>query len=188
MLNTTKTETSLEIEIVASAGSLREFVTFPFVRYQGDALWVPPLIEERLDFLNPGKNPFFEHAQVALFLARRGRTVVGTVSAAVDENYMAFHGERMATFGFFETLDEPEVAIQLLAAAETYARENGATVIRGPISFSTNHELGLLIEGFDTSPMVMMTYNPPSYAALIEGCGYHKATTRRSTCLRILAI
>jgi GNAT superfamily N-acetyltransferase len=93
----------------------------------------------------------------------------------VDENYAAFQGERMATFGFFETIDDPEVAARLLAAAEAYARAQGATVIRGPISFSTNHELGLLVEGFDTSPMVMMTYNPLSYAALIEDCGYRKA-------------
>jgi GNAT superfamily N-acetyltransferase len=175
MLNTAKTEISIDIEQVAGPRSLREFVTFPFARYQGDPLWVPPLIEERLDFLNPRKNPFFEHAQVALFLARRGGKVVGTVSAAIDENYAAFHGERMATFGFFETIDDPQVAARLLAAAEAYAREQGATVVRGPISFSTNHELGLLVEGFDSSPMVMMTYNPQSYAALIEGCGYRKA-------------
>jgi GNAT superfamily N-acetyltransferase len=175
MSNSTITESSIEIETVASPRSLREFVSFPFARYQGDALWVPPLIEERLDFLNRRKNPFFEHAQVALFLARRGGIVVGTVSAAVDENYMAFHGQRMATFGFFETIDDPEVAAQLLAAAEAYARAQGATAICGPISFSTNHELGLLVEGYDTSPMVMMTYNPPSYAALIESCGYGKA-------------
>ena len=175
VINTTSSSTSIQIETVAGARSLREFVTFPFARYRGDLLWVPPLIEERLDFLNPRKNPFFEHAQVALFLARRGGVVVGTISAAIDENYAAFHGERMATFGFFETIDDAEVAAHLLATAEAYAREQGATVMRGPLSFSTNHELGLLIEGFDTSPMVMMTYNPPSYAALIEGCGYHKA-------------
>jgi GNAT superfamily N-acetyltransferase len=178
MINTTQTDhsrTNIQIEIVAGKRNLREFVTFPFARYRGDLLWVPPLIEERLDFLNPRKNPFFEHAHVALFLARRCGAVVGTISAAVDENYMAFHGERMATFGFFETIDDSEVAARLLAAAESYAREHGATVIRGPISFSTNHELGLLIEGFDSSPMVMMTYNPPSYAALIESCGYGKA-------------
>jgi GNAT superfamily N-acetyltransferase len=178
MIDTTQATLSsaeIQVERVNNRRGLREFVTFPFTRYHGDPLWVPPLIEERLDFLNPRKNPFFEHAHVALFLARRAGAVVGTVSAAVDENYAAFHGERMATFGFFESIDEPEVAARLLAAAEAYAREQGATVVRGPISFSTNHELGLLVEGFDTSPMVMMTYNPRSYAALIEGHGYRKA-------------
>jgi len=166
---------NIQIERVTNKRGLRQFVTFPFIRYRGDPLWVPPLIEERLDFLNPRKNPFFEHAHVALFFAHRAGTIIGTISAAVDENYAAFHGERMATFGFFETIDDPAVAAQLLAAAEAYARGHGATIIRGPISFSTNHELGLLIQGFDTSPMVMMTYNPPSYAALIESCGYGKA-------------
>jgi GNAT superfamily N-acetyltransferase len=81
----------------------------------------------------------------------------------------------LATLVFFETIDDQIVAARLLAAAEGYAREQGATVIRGPLSFSSNHELGLLIEGFDTPPMVMMTYNPPSYADLLEGCGYRKA-------------
>lgn len=166
---------TIQIERVAGGAALREFVRFPFARYAGDPGWVPPLIEERLDFLNPRKNPFFEHAEVALFLARRGGAVVGTISAAVDENYAAFHGERMGTFGFFETTDEPAVAARLLAAAEGFARAHGATVMRGPMSFSTNHEIGLLVEGFDTPPMVMMTYNPQSYAALIEGHGYTKA-------------
>src|SRR5688500_13138113 len=101
---------AIQIEPVAGVRGLRQFVRFPFARYQGDPLWVPPLIEERLDFLNPRKNPFFEHAHVALFLARRAGAVVGTVSVAVDENYAAFQGERMATFGFFETSDDPEVA------------------------------------------------------------------------------
>jgi GNAT superfamily N-acetyltransferase len=165
----------IQIERVEGARSLRQFVVFPFRHYHGDPNWVPPLIEERLDFLTPSKNPFFEHAHVALFLARRADTVVGTISAAIDENYAAFQGERMATFGFFETVDDPAVASHLLAAAEAFAREHGATVVRGPISFSTNHELGLLIEGFDTPPMVMMTYNAPFYGALIEGSGYHKA-------------
>jgi GNAT superfamily N-acetyltransferase len=175
MIDTTATQSDIQIERVASARSLRQFVTFPFTRYRGDPLWPPPLIEERLDFLNPRKNPFFEHAHVALFLARRGGAVVGTISAAIDENYAAFQGERMATFGFFETIDDPAVAARLLAEAESFAHAGGATVMRGPISFSTNHELGLLIEGFESAPMVMMTYNPPTYAALIERCGYQKA-------------
>src|SRR5262245_45221180 len=169
------TATDIRIERVDSARSLRQFVTFPFTRYRDDSSWVPPLIEERLAFLNPKKNPFFEHAQVALFLARRGDEVVGTISGAFDQNYVAYQGERMATFGFFEANDDPQVAAQLLGAAETYARQQQATVIRGPMNFSTNHELGLLVEGFDTAPMVMMTHNPPSYAALIEGNGYRKA-------------
>jgi GNAT superfamily N-acetyltransferase len=150
-------------------------VTFPFGHYRGDPCWVPPLIEERLEFLSPRKNPFFEHAHVALFLARRGAEVVGTISAAVDERYAALSGERQATFGFFECDREPEVAAALLEAAEGFARGHGATVVRGPMSFSTNHEVGLLVEGFDTPPMVMMTYNPPWYAELITACGYAKA-------------
>jgi GNAT superfamily N-acetyltransferase len=142
-------EETIEIEQVVDAHGRRTLVSFPFERYRG--------------------------AYVALFLARRGGAVVGTISVAVDEQHAAFHGERAATFGFFECVNDQAVAARLLAAAEGHARTQGATLIRGPMSFSTNHELGLLVEGFHTPPMVMMTHNPPSYAALIEGCGYSKA-------------
>lgn len=169
------TSKQVAITRVKTTRELRQFVEFPFARYQGDPSWVPPLIEERLDFMNPKKNPFFDHADVALFLAQRAGKVVGTISVAIDANHEAFHHERMAAFGFFETNDDAEVAEQLLATAERYARERHATVVRGPLNFSTNHELGLLIEGFDEPPMVMMTYNPRSYAPMIERAGYHKA-------------
>jgi GNAT superfamily N-acetyltransferase len=93
----------------------------------------------------------------------------------VDDNHNAFHGERMAAFGFFETIDDQEVADALLGAAEEWARAQGMAIMRGPMNFSTNHELGLLIDGFDEPPMVMMTYNPRYYARMIEARGYVKA-------------
>lgn len=166
---------SLAIEQVTDKKRLLEFIEFPFKLYRGDPNWVPPLIEERRDFLDPKKNPFFEHARAQLFLARRDGELVGTIAAAIDENHNQFHDELMGAFGFFETIDDPEVAGALLEAAEEWAREQGMAIMRGPMNFSTNHEIGLLIDGFDEPPMVMMTYNPRYYAGLIERCGYGKA-------------
>ncbi|MBM4460499.1 MAG: N-acetyltransferase [Chloroflexi bacterium] len=165
----------LRIEPVTDRKGLLEFVKFPFTHYRGDPHWVPPLIEERLDFFDPKKNPFFEHARCQLFLARRDGKLVGEIAAVVDDNHNAFHSERTGAFGFFESVDDQAVADALLNAAECWVRDQGMTVIRGPQNFSTNQEIALLVEGFDEPPMVMMTYNPRYYAGLIERHGYGKA-------------
>jgi GNAT superfamily N-acetyltransferase len=165
----------LQIEPVVDKKGLAEFVEFPFRLYRGDPNWVPPLIEERRSFLDPRKNPFFEHARSQLFLARRGGETVGTIGAVVDDNHNTYHDERMGAFGFLETIDDQEVASALLSAAEEWARGQGMAIMRGPLNFSTNHEVGLLIDGFDEPPMVMMTYNPRYYIDLIEARGYRKA-------------
>jgi GNAT superfamily N-acetyltransferase len=165
---------SMEIELVRDKRGLLEFVEFPFQLYRGDPSWVPPLIEERRDFLDPKKNPFFEHARFQLFLARRGGDLVGTIGAVVDDNHNEYHHERMAAFGFFESIDNQEVADALLGAAEAWGRAQGMAIMRGPMNFSTNHEVGLLIDGFDDPPMVMLTHNPRYYAQLIGARGYSK--------------
>ncbi len=161
----------LRIEPITDKRGVTEFVKFPFKLYRGDPNWVPPLIEERLDFLDPKKNPFFEHARCQLFLARRGDELVGTIAAVVNDNHNAFQNEQAGSFGFLETVNDQEVADALLGAAEVWVREQGMAVIRGPLNFSTNEEIGTLIDGFDEPPMVMMTYNPRYYPALIEAHG-----------------
>jgi len=166
---------SLVIEPITDKQGLMALIEFPFTLYQGDQSWVPPLIEERRDFLDPKKNPFFEHARHQLFLARRAGAVVGTIGAVVDDNHNQTHEERAGAFGFFETIDDQAVADALLDAAEEWVRGQGMTIIRGPLSFSTNQECGLLIDGFDEPPMVMMTYNRRYYARLLEAHGYTKA-------------
>jgi GNAT superfamily N-acetyltransferase len=166
---------SLVIEPITDKHGLMALIEFPFTLYRDDQSWVPPLIEERRDFLDPKKNPFFEHARHQLFLARRAGAVVGTIGAVVDDNHNQTHEERAGAFGFFETIDDQAVADALLNAAEEWVRRQGMTIIRGPLSFSTNQECGLLIDGFDEPPMVMMTYNRSYYARLIEGHGYAKA-------------
>ena len=166
---------SIRIEPVTDRNGIVEYVKFPFRLYRGDPNWVPPLIEERRDFFDTKKNPFYEHARFQLFLARREGELVGTIGAVVNDNHNAFHDEKSGAFGFFEAIDDPAVAAALFEAAEDWVRGQGMNVIRGPLNFSTNDEVGTLIEGFDEPPMVMMTYNPRYYPALIEGRGYTKA-------------
>jgi GNAT superfamily N-acetyltransferase len=134
-----------------------------------------PLIEERRDYLDPKKNPLYEHSRFQLFVARRDGELVGTVGAIVNDRHNEVHHELMGAFGFFECIDDQAVADALLDTAEAWCREQGMTVIRGPLNFSMNDEVGTLIDGFDEPPMVMMTYNPRYYPALIECHGYIKA-------------
>lgn len=165
----------ISVEPITDAKGITELVKFPFKLYRGDPNWVPPFIEERRDFFDPRKNPFYEHARYQLFLARRGGETVGTIGAVINANHNAFHNEQIGAFGFFESVNDQAVADALFDAAEGWVREQGMTAMRGPLSFSTNDEVGALIEGFDEPPMVMMTYNPRYYPALIEGHGYTKA-------------
>jgi hypothetical protein len=165
----------LRIEQVSDKRGILEFVEFPFKLYRGDPNWVPPLIEERRDFLDPNRNPFFEHARCQLFLARRGNALVGTIGAVVNDNHNAFHNEKAGAFSFFECINDQQVADMLLDTAEAWTREQGMSIMRGPLNFSTNDEIGTLVDGFDEPPVVMMTYNPRYYPSLIEAHGYGKA-------------
>jgi GNAT superfamily N-acetyltransferase len=130
---------------------------------------------ERRDFLNPKKNPFFEFGEVELFLARRGGQVVGRIAAVKDPHYNDFHGTKWGFFGLFECINDVGVARALLDTAERWARERGFDTLVGPMNFSTNADCGLLVEGFDKPPAILMTYNPPYYATLFEACGLAKA-------------
>ena len=163
------------VEAVTDQKGISEFVKFPFKLYKGDPNWVPPFIEERRDYFDPKKNPLYEHTRYQLFLARRDGELVGTIGAVVNDNHNHFHDEQVGAFGFFESLNDQAVADALLDAAETWVRGQGMKAIRGPLNFSTNDEIGTLIDGFNEPPMVMMTYNPRYYPALIEGHGYTKA-------------
>jgi GNAT superfamily N-acetyltransferase len=164
----------MEVVPVESPADLRRFIQVPYDRYRGNPYWVAPLPSDELVRLTPGKNPYFEHAEAGYFLARDGGKIVGRVSASVDRNYDSFQGEKQATFGFFEATS-PEATAALIAAADTWARSKGAEVLRGPMSFTTNDECGLLIEGFDLRPVLLMPYNPPEYAVWLSGAGLAKA-------------
>jgi len=165
----------VEVARVQSGVEKDEFIRFQWKVYDGDLHWVSPLLMERREFLDPAKNPFYDHADVALFVARRGREVVGRIAAVEDRNFNAFHGTKTAYFGLYESVNDPGVAAALFKAAKDWARWRGLDTLLGPMNLSTNYEVGLLVEGFDSDPYVMMPYNPRYYGELFEACGMKKA-------------
>ena len=156
-------------------GNLSLFLKFPYKFYKNDPLWVPPLIGERKAFFNPAKNPFFSHARVRYFLAYDQGKPVGRVAGILNEAHNGFHGEKVYFFGFFECENNLGSAAALLEKVEAAAREEKMEILRGPANFSTNDEVGFLLEGFDSPPVVMMTYNPPYYNELMAKLGFSKA-------------
>jgi ribosomal protein S18 acetylase RimI-like enzyme len=142
--------------------------------YRGDPNWVPPLRDD-VARVFADKNPFFRHAEMQLFVARRENEDVGRIAAILDRNHNEFHGEKTGFFGFFESENDRAVSDALLGAAAEWTRKRGMEILRGPANPSLNDEAGLLVEGFDTPPVLMMTYNPRYYALLLEEAGFRKA-------------
>jgi hypothetical protein len=158
--------------------STREFIDIQWRINARDPNWVAPLRMTVRSGLNRKKHPFHQHAKVALFIARRGRAAVGRIAAIVNRAHNEFHGDSVGFFGLFECLDDPDASAALLGEAEEWLRRHGCTSIRGPVNLSTNDEIsspGILIEGFDSRPVLMMSHNPRYYAALVERKGYVKA-------------
>jgi GNAT superfamily N-acetyltransferase len=160
---------------VGDRHDFQQFLKLPWRIYQHDPHWVPPLLFDQKQLLNRRKHPFHQHAEVEYFLAWRGEEVVGRVAAVVNHQYVQFHEEATGFFGFFESTNDVEVAVALLRTAEQWVAERGMNYIRGPMSFSTNEECALLIDGFDTAPTVMMPYNPRYYRNLLIAARYTKA-------------
>lgn len=173
----TRRATTLDVRVdaVRSGRDVQQFINLPYRHYRNDANWVPPLRMAQKDILNRRRHPFYKTSDAEMFLARRNGEIVGRVMAILNHAHNEFHQERAGFFGFFESEDDPTTAEALLGAAGDWVRSRGAEVIRGPVNPSTNYECGLLIDGCDSAPRVMMTYNPRYYAGLIEGCGFGKA-------------
>ena len=165
---------SVTVTPVSDRRDLDAFIKLPFNLYRNDPNWVPPLLFRERQRFDPKTNPFLQHADAQLFLAHHDGQTVGRISAQVDHEHNRFHEERTGFFGFFESEDDPDTARALLGAAGGWLRERGMEAVRGPLSFSINQEVGLLIEGFDMPPMVMMAYSRPYYGRLIESAGYEK--------------
>ena len=163
----------MEIIEVRDGKGLRKFIDLPYSLYAKDPLYVPLLKREVLEHLT-SKNPFFQHAEVKYFVAEDGGRTVGRIASIINQRHREFHNEEVGFFGFFETLNDPAVSGLLLEAAEHALKLKGIKTMRGPMNFSTNEECGLLIDGFDTSPMLMTPYNPPYYSDLMEKCGLRK--------------
>jgi len=165
---------SIQIHPVTTRRDLRAFVKFPWRVYKDDPNWVPPLISERLEYLDPATGLFYGHAEVALFLARRGREVVGTIGAFVDHRRIEYLGQPEGGFGFFEVIEDYAVAERLLDAACEWLRKHNMPVVRGPTSFSNNDCPGVLIEGYDCPPVMMEAHTPLYYKDFLERYGMEK--------------
>lgn len=165
----------VQIVPVRSRRDINLFVGMPWPIYADDSCWVPPLLIERKDFINRKRHPFYLHGAAAQFLAVRAGQVVGRILVSDDPNYNREHQSNLGCFGMFESIDDEAVAAALLDAAAEWLRARGRDTMRGPIDYSLNYNCGLLIEGFDTPPRIMMNHNPPYYARLLEAWGLAKA-------------
>lgn len=167
----------IEVRPVESRKDLDRFIRLPWRIYKDDPAWVPPLISDVKSVLDT-RHPFHRHADVRLYLAWRDNEVVGRVAGILNHAHNEFHGEKTAFFGLFESVRDIDVTRALLRTVEAWARELGMDRLRGPMNLSTNDELvgpGVLVEGFDSPPVLMMGHTPPWYANLLEQADYRKA-------------
>jgi GNAT superfamily N-acetyltransferase len=163
----------VEVRPVQTRGDLTRFIKLPYGLHEGTP-WVPPLLFERRQFLDRGKNPYFQHAEAEYFLAWRDGEPVGRITAQVDRRWDEFQGGNDGQFGFIDAVDDPEVFGALLDTAEGWVRERGRERLIGPMDFTTNDECGLLIEGYDRRPMILEPWHPPHYREKLEAAGYAK--------------
>ncbi|HUI72468.1 MAG TPA: hypothetical protein VL354_18255, partial [Spirochaetia bacterium] len=162
------------VERVESKKQMKEFVKFPYSLYKKDPNWVPQLLTDDYRKLNRTKHPFWEHAEGEFFLARRDGAVVGRIAGIHDRIWEEIHKEKAGYWGWFECVDDPEVARALFDAASGFVRSKGCTRIIGPMTPNANDFIGTQIEGFDGSPVIMMSYNPTYYDRLIQSYGNRK--------------
>jgi hypothetical protein len=170
--------TDLSVRPVRTTADLRRFIALPYALHRGDPHWVPPLRMDVRKMLDRKKNPFFHRAEAEYFTAERrnGGTaeVVGRIAAIQNRAHNEFHGDQVGFFGFFECVNDQAVADALFSAAAPWLRARGLDTMRGPASFSTNDECGLLVNGFDTPPTLLNPHNPPYYVDLLERAGFVK--------------
>jgi len=162
------------IKPVSTKSEWNKFVKFPYKFYKNDPNFVPHLISEQKELLNPKKHPFYEHAEVQLFLAFKNGKIVGRIAAIIDHLHNEVHEEKTGFFGFFESINDFETAEALLSSARMWIKDRGMNQFRGPLNPSQNEECGLLIDSFDSPPVIMMTYNPQYYIDLFEKYGLKK--------------
>jgi hypothetical protein len=163
------------VKSVTDKSELNQFIKFPWQIYKGDNYWVPPLLMEQKTLLNKQKNPFFKDAQAEYFLAFRNGEVVGRIAAIKNDIHLKYHNDSSGQFGFFECINDQQVANALFDKAKSWMKENSLKYMRGPANPSSNDIYGMLVEGFDDSPRLLMPYNPKYYIELCENYGMKKA-------------
>ncbi|CAN5879904.1 hypothetical protein BH11PSE3_BH11PSE3_16530 [soil metagenome] len=159
---------------VEGKAGLKAFIDLPKRLYAGHKGYTPHLDLERKEAFSPQKNPLFGHVEVAFFLARRAGRVVGRITAQIDRASLERYGDATGHFGCLVAEDDPAIFTALFAAAESWLRAKGMTRATGPFSLSVNEEVGLLIWGFDSRPVLLVPYDPPYAGPRVESCGYTK--------------
>ncbi len=165
---------NLVIQRVATARQKKQFLQFPWTLYRGDPNWIPPLRGDQKELVGYKPHPFYARNSAQTFLACRGSEVCGRIAAILNQGHIVQHNDRRGFFGFFDCIDDQEAANGLFDAVRRWFADQDIHRLRGPTNPSLNYELGLLIDGFDSPPTFMMTYNPPYYARLIENYGFRK--------------
>ncbi len=165
---------AVTVRKVDNAADFKAFFEFPWTIYKNDPNWVPPLLSMRRDQLDHKKNPSWEYMEGDYFAAWRGDKIVGTIAAYINHRHNEFHNEHIGWFGAFEVFDDQEVATALLNTATEWVKAKGYDAIRGPQTFTTHEDVGVLVDGF-TRPVLLMPYNYPYYKDLIEGAGFTKS-------------
>ncbi|NNE23855.1 MAG: N-acetyltransferase, partial [Rhizobiales bacterium] len=171
----TSPDFAIEVRGVSDDAGLKAFLDVPFIIYSDDPNWVPQLDMERREHLSAKHNPYFEHAEAQLFVAYKNGQPVGRISAQVDQLRLERYGDAGGQFGFLEGIEDPDVFAKLLEAAEGWLTARGMKLAKGPFSFSINEETGLLVDGFERPPSIMMGHAKPYYGAQLEALGYAKA-------------
>jgi GNAT superfamily N-acetyltransferase len=166
---------SVEIIEVKTAKEKKVFIDFEWEINKNTPNWVSPLKMERTKILNIKKNPFFQHSEIQLFLAKKDGKISGRIAAITNENYTKFQKDDAGFWGFFDCIDDQETANALFDAAANWLKNKNRDKMIGPMNPSLNDEAGLLIDGFDTPPYIMMTHNPEYYSKLVDGYGNKKA-------------
>lgn len=163
------------VTLVTSKEERKEFIEFPYRFYQDKEHWIPPLKMEQKKLIDTDKNPFYNNAEIALFLAEQNGETCGRIAAIVDHRYNEFHESKTGFFGFFECIDDPSMAQLLFKVVNDWLRDRGMTELLGPASPSMMDEVGILVEGFDHDPSIMMPYHKPYYDKLLKAAGLQKA-------------
>jgi len=166
---------SLEIIHADSKKEQQKFIDLEWKLNRSVPNWISPLRIERKKILSASKNPFFQHARMQLFLALKDNTPCGRIAAIINENHNAFHNEQVGFWGFFQCINDQQVADALFQKAAVWIRSQGMVRMYGPLNPSTNDEAGLLIDGFDSPPYVLMPHNPEYYTKLVDKAGNKKA-------------
>jgi GNAT superfamily N-acetyltransferase len=160
---------------VDGPAQLEQFIRMPFKLYRDDPRWVPPLVSAEMKMMDPKRNPFYDHAEAAHIMIERDGRLVGRISAIDNKLHNQVQNEKTGFWGYFECENDPEVSARLFSTAADWLRGRGLTRMLGPVNPSINDPSGMLVEGFEWSPFVLMTYNPRYYLRLVEAAGFTKA-------------